>query len=260
MYFSKKDLINSLKKSGINKGDIVFFNTSIGTVGIPKKVYSKKNELCQFFFDAFKEIVGKKGTILIPTYSYTFKSNQLKTFDTKRTKSKIGAFPNFFLKQRGVVRSDDPIVSVSGYGYKAKKILNYRYTSSYGKNSIFSRLIKFKNVKCCSIGLDIGWLPFIHHLDYLSNAPFRKKKIFKGYIIKNNKKKIQEWIYHVRDLRPETFVDGIKMGKVAFKNGIIKRKKIGFSYIYSSNYKRYFNFMLKILKKNPWFSIVGPKY
>ena len=127
------------------------------------------------FFDAFKETVGKKGTILIPTYSYTFKSNQLKTFDTKRTKSKIGAFPNFFLKQRGVVRSDDPIVSVSGYGYKAKKILNYRYTSSYGKNSIFSRLIKFKNVKCCSIGLDIGWLPFIHHLDYLSNAPFRKK-------------------------------------------------------------------------------------
>ena len=87
-----------------------------------------------------------------------------------------------------------------------------------------------------------------------------EKKIFKGYIIKNNKKKIQEWIYHVRDLRPETFVDGIKMGKVAFKNGIIKRKKIGFSYIYSSNYKRYFNFMLKILRKNPWFSIVGPKY
>ena len=37
-----------------------------------------------------------------------------------------------------------------------------------------------------------------------------EKKIFKGYIIKNNKKKIQEWIYHVRDLRPETFVDGIK--------------------------------------------------
>ena len=61
VYFSKKkDLINSLKKSGINKGDIVFFNTSIGTVGIPKKVYSKKNELCQFFFDAFKETVGKK--------------------------------------------------------------------------------------------------------------------------------------------------------------------------------------------------------
>ena len=60
VYFSKKDLINSLKKSGINKGDIVFFNTSIGTVGIPKKVYSKKNELCQFFLMLLKKQLEKK--------------------------------------------------------------------------------------------------------------------------------------------------------------------------------------------------------
>jgi aminoglycoside 3-N-acetyltransferase len=260
MYFTKKDIVLKLKKSGIKKGDIVFFNTSLGTVGIPKKIKHNKKDLCELFFEAFKEVTGEKGTILIPSYSYTFKSNSLKIFDHKKTKPQIGMFPDFFFKQKNVIRSLDPIVSVSGYGLYAKKILNFNYTSSYGKNSIFSMLYKFKNVKCCSIGLDIGWLPFIHHLDYLSGAPFRNKKTFRGYFLKNEKKIIKNWEYHVRDLRPETYVDGVKMGKVAFKNRIIKRKKIGYSYIYTSNYKKYFDFILKILKKDPWFSIVGPKY
>jgi len=38
MYFTKKDIVLKLNKSGIKKGDIVFFNTSLGTVGIPKKI------------------------------------------------------------------------------------------------------------------------------------------------------------------------------------------------------------------------------
>lgn len=260
MYFTKKDIVLKLRKSGIKKGDIVFFNTSLGTVGIPKKIKQSKKDLCELFFDAFKEVMGEKGTILIPSYSYTFKSNSLKVFDPKKTKPKIGMFPDFFFKQKNVIRSLDPIVSISGYGPKAKELLLYDYRSSYGKKSVFERLKDFKNVKCCTIGLDLSWIPFIHHLDYLSKAPFRKKKIFKGYIIKDKKKKLCNWEYHVRDLRNETYVNGIKMGKMALKKKIICKIKIGYSYIYTSNYNKYFNYLLKVLKKDPWTSIIGPKY
>ena len=169
-------------------------------------------------------------------------------------------FPEFFFKQKNVIRSHDPIVSISGYGIKAQELLLYNYNSSYGKKSIFDRLRRYHNVKCCSIGLDISWIPFIHHLDYLVKAPFRKKKLFKGYIIKDKKKKLYTWEYHVRDLRKETYVNGIKMGKMALKENIISKAKLGYGNIYTSNYNNYLEYLLKVLKKDPWISIIGPKY
>lgn len=260
MYVAKENIISQLKKSGIKKGDIVFFSTSLGTVGMLKQTIQKKDDLCKLFFNAFKEVTGETGTILIPTYSYTFKSNILKVYDPKKTKPKIGMFPNFFFNQKNVVRSHDPMISISGYGPMAKKLLLNNYRSSYGKDSVFARLKNFKNVKCCSIGLDLNWIPFIHHLDYLVKAPFRKKKLFKGYIVKDKKKKLFQWEYHVRDLRSETYVNGLKMGKMALKKKIICKIKLGYSYIYTSNYDKYFNFLLKVLSKDPWISIMGPRY
>jgi len=264
MYYTKNDIVRALKKVGVKKSDTVFFTTSLGMLGKPKtKGLLNTEKISKFMLEAIKNTLGPKGTILIPTYSYSFgnfKKNKLPFFNVKKTSSKIGPFGNFFLKQKGVVRSEDPMISIAGLGKNAKKILKNISHTSYGNDCTFERILKVKNSKCCSIGLGPNWIPFIHYCDWLNKAPFRYDKFFEGIIINGSVRKKVIWHYPVRYLRKETFTNGHKIGKLAIKNKIFKHYKLGRSRIYAANYEKYFNFTMKITQKNPWMTVDGPKF
>ncbi len=265
MEYTQPDIIKALKKSGIVRGDTVFFTTSLGMLGIPKiKKIKSINDICFFVFVAIKKILGPEGTILVPTYSYSFGGNfskkKLPIFDPLKTPSKVGPFPSFFRKQKGVIRSIDPMMSIAGLGPKAKKILKNIPTTSYGKGCVFEKILKIRNAKCCSIGLGPNWIPFIHYVDWKNKAPFRYDKFFNGIIVNKKIKKRVSWHYPVPYLRKETNANGHKIGKLACKKGIYKRSKLGRSAVYTINYKRYFNFVIKLTKLNPWLTVDGPKF
>lgn len=264
MYYSKKDIVNALKCSGIKRNDTVFFTTSIGMLGVPiVKGKITMDKVCKILLEGIKETIGNYGTILIPTYSYSFGkkfNKKLPTFNIKKDISKIGPFGNFFIKEKKVIRSEDPMVSIAGLGPKAKTILNNLAPTSYGKDCVFERILKIKNAKCCSVGLGYNWMPFIHYCDWLNNSPFRFDKYFKGFIHNGKKKKKVVWHYPVRYLRKETIANGHKIGKLANEKKIFKYCKLGRSRVYTADYKKYFRFSMKIIKKNPWMTINGPKF
>ena len=79
----------------------------------------------------------------------------MKKFDPLKTKADIGYFPNFFLKQKNIVRSFDPMMSVAGYGPDVKNVLLKTSNNSFGDNCVLERLFKIKNLKCCHIGLGL---------------------------------------------------------------------------------------------------------
>ena len=264
MYYTKNDIIKAFKGAGIKRNDTVFFTTSLGMLGFPRiNGVLNNNKISKFMFNAIKSTLGSNGTILIPTYSYSFGKkfkNKLPIFDIKKTPSKIGPFGNFFLKQKGVIRSEDPMVSIAGLGLNAKKILKNISPTSYGKDCVFERILRIKNSKCCSIGLGSNWMPSIHYCDWLNQAPFRYDKFFKGIIVNGKVKKRVNWHYPVRYLREETIANGHKIGKLATKNKIFKYYKLGRSRVYAANYKKYFDFTMKLTKKNPWMTVAGPKF
>lgn len=264
MHYTKEDIIKALKLVGIKSGDTVFFTTSLGMLGLPSiKGPLNKYKISKFIFNAIKELLGKKGTILVPTYSYSFgqtNKKKLTLFNTCKTPSKIGPFSNFFIKQKGIVRSIDPMISIGGLGPNAKKILNNIPNTSYGKDCVFERLLKIKDAKCCNLGLGANWIPFIHYCDWLNKSPFRYDKYFYGTIFNGKIKKNIVWHYPVRYLRKETIANGYKIGNLAIKNKIFKHHDLGKSRVYAINYKKYFNFTMKIIKRNPWATVCGPKF
>ena len=177
--FSYKDLSDALKKAGIKKGDSVFLTTNIALMGTP--ITKKKDMLkikSEWLIKLIKKIIGKNGNIFVPTYSYTFNSKERCTFIPHKNLSKIGYFPNFFLKLK-IIRGIDPMVSVSGLGPMSKTILLGASNTSYGKNCVFERMLSIKKLKCLTVGLGINWIPFIHYLDWLNKLPFRYDKYFK---------------------------------------------------------------------------------
>lgn len=260
MYFYTKDLIKKkLHKLGLKKGDSIFVTTSLGMIGNPKDF--KKKDLNQVFLNILLDIVKKQGTVFVPTYSYSFSSqNKSRIFDIKKTKAKIGSFPNFFLKQKGVFRNNDPFVSIAGKGYYAQKILSKKVFTSYGNGCVFDQFNQIKNFKILNIGLGPNWTPFIHYADFLIKVDHRFEKIYEGYIkYKDNKSIKTAWVYNSRVLLNETKANAYKVGYKALKKKIWNFEDIGRSRIYIANYKKYFDFVIKELKKNKWALSNGPK-
>ena len=258
MRYTKQDIINALKKAGIQKDDTVFFSTSLGMVGIPPSFVKTQDDLNRLFLDAIREVLID-GNIIVPTYSYTFGkslASNLAKFD-RYTPAEIGPFPNYVLKQKDAIRSIDPFMSVACIGKDCKKLLSNLSNISYGKGSFFEKLVNLENSKCCSIGLGPNWTPFIHYADYLAKVPHRYDKLFWGYIKKDTLIKTP-WIYSVRFIGDESYPYAHTAGREAEAKGVWKYAEIGRARIYAASCKEYFNFVMEKLKNNPWYLAKGP--
>ncbi|HEB9285742.1 TPA: AAC(3) family N-acetyltransferase [Campylobacter coli] len=104
----QEDLKQALKKIGLKQGDILCVHSELfklGEVLIPKK------EFLQDIIDIFFEIIGKKGTLIMPTFTYSF--NRYKDYDKTYTKSTVGILTEYFritmaAEGKGI-RTNDPI-------------------------------------------------------------------------------------------------------------------------------------------------------
>ena len=239
----------SFNKLGLKKGDSIFLSTSLGMLGKAKNT-KRFSTIADGLLDSLIDIIGPNGNIFVPTYSYSFGSKR-KIFSVKNTKSKLGQFPNFFLKKKNILRSIDPMISVAGMGKDVKNILNKISHTSYGKNCVFERLLKLKNLKCCNVGLGNNWVPFMHYVDWLNKVPFRYDKYFEGTIIdKNNKKKKYVWHYPVREMSEKYRSNGYRIGMIAKKKKLFKRVNFCKSQIFLISYREFFNLLIKETKKN----------
>ena len=258
--YSGEDIVNALRKLGLKRGDMVYFSTGLGFLGKAEGIKSSE-DLNKLFFDAIRKVLGSEGTILIPTFSYTFGkslANQPAVFDLIETKSETGPFPEFFRQQPGVSRSLDPMVSVSGIGPDFKELIADLPPTSYGKDSIFDRLTKTK-AKICNIGLGTNWIPFIHHTDWLAKVSYRRDKLFFGEIHDGTNLYTQTWVYAVPISRANTMFHGHRLGKLAEDAGIWEWASLGRGRVYAAPYKSLFDFTIDSLKKDPWLTENAPK-
>ena len=255
--YNYTEILECFKNIGLKKGDTAFFSTSLG---IPSTINDAQS-LNRFFFEAMAEALGDDGTFVVPTYSYTFgestKTNP-KVFDSMHTPSKIGPFPNFFLNQRGVMRSLDPMMSIAGLGPSSPILLNDLPHTSFGHDCVFARLLRHPNTKCVNIGLGPNWIPFLHHAEWLAKVPFRYDKIFYGGVKRTKRIDYINWLYSVRAPIGESRADAHKLAKLSVKAGIWKWTSLGRARVFCCDYGDLFDFTMAAIKKDKWLTAVGP--
>ncbi len=255
--YSKSDLVEALKGIGLKDGDLVFIHNSMFHLGRLENGNSSK-EVSRIVFDSFFEVLGTNGTLLVPTYTYSFCNDE--SFDVKNTPSSIGTFTEFFRNQKDAIRSADPIFSVSGIGPKSKTILSNLPKSCFGEDSVYDRITKL-NGKLCVIGLGLSWATYRHYVEQKMNIPARFLKYFSGKILEDGNERIETWEYFVRHLNgncspdPEVIEKNLKKANVS---NVCKKAKVGRGEILSINCTDYSALMKRELKKDPWFSVRGP--
>ena len=224
---SQKKIINILNNLKIKKNDNLFIHCDLGLI----KTYKNRrdlNKMCQTLFNALKKVVGKNGTIAVPTFTYSFAKN--KSYDCNLSVSECGFFSEFIRKKKNVLRYNDPNVSVSVYGKNSFFLTDNPQYFSYGFDSFFDRFVKLGG-KICNINMDAG-STFIHYFEKKYQAKYRKEKVFSGNIIIKKKKYKKTFSLYVRRRKNAYFANfnnfhnfAVKYKK--FKTSIFGRGFIG---------------------------------
>jgi aminoglycoside 3-N-acetyltransferase len=217
----------AIRLVGIESGDLVQFYIAADKLGRPQKrsIWNSKTIL-----EILEKIVGTEGTILIPSFSYSF-CGQGEKFDPQTTPSKVGGVSNYIIQQ-GVndqnrwKRSIDPLFSTLGKGSLVEELFHDLPLTSFGKDCLFERLLK-RHAKTCMIGAGYHTFTSLHYTEWSHGVPYRFDKIFNGIIVTNKRERECNWTYFVRAMDPRTVNDPNLIHKTSLELGLLKRIFIG---------------------------------
>ena len=233
---------------GKKRNDNIYLSVNFYSLALSIK--SGHNRINKNLVSAIKYLIGKKGNIFVPTYSFTFKSYKNKfIYDLKKTTPQTGEFPKSFLKFKNVIRSKDPIVSIAGFGPKKNILLSNKTHRSYGPGTFWDKFLKLDNSKILNIGLGPHWFPFIHQAEYKAKVSYRKNLTFYGFIKNGNKNISARWIYYARKINSKQIMRTDKIGAIIEKKGLIKNCKFSRTKFFTYNASNVFDEIVKILKR-----------
>lgn len=251
--YTKQDIYKTLKKIGLKKGDTIFVNPEFFRFGILKEAKNKRI-FFNIYLNVIKKIIGATGTIAVNTYTFnTLRDKQ--SFIHEKSISTSSEFSEFVRKQRGSIRSNHPVFSVTALGKNRKKICSNNSLNNYGYNSPYHRLLKL-NAKIINFGIPPVFNPILHHAEFLIGLPIYYNKLTKVKYFKKNKEIKKLYSSSVR----YSYVDTIKCPKKAklinselIRKKITKYSNLGASKVYLTNSKKYFDLLIDKLSKNHFF-------
>lgn len=254
-HYTRDDLLQAIAGAGIRTGDTVSLQVSLGRLGLPFGVERNYAALSNFAIDAFLEVLGREGTLIVPTYTYSVGRGTV--FEVETTPSSIGEFPEVFRRRPGVVRSRDPMMSSAGIGPKSSDVLRNISYSCYGEGSAFHQL-RNVDAKICTLGISLYWATFRHHIEEIARVPFRFPKQFTGLVRERGIDAQETWSYFAAPLVECCEPVGLPLERRAREAGLVRVTSVGRGEIMAIGAREYFDFGIKELRKNPWLTAKGP--
>ncbi|HVF08353.1 MAG TPA: DUF4910 domain-containing protein, partial [Actinomycetota bacterium] len=245
-----QELTALLREAGAVTGDVLFVHAGFAGRYDPAAVLA-----------ALRAAVGDSGTILVPTYTFSFCRGDV--FDPAETPTSGGpwgpdaAFLEYFRGRPGVVRSPDPIHSVAGQGPAAAGILLDIPATCFGEGSVFARLVE-RNALICMLGLGLDEATVRHYSEEVAGVPFRYRKLFTGRIGEPAGLRRQGWVYNVRILAENGFPDGRRLAERASELGIAHAARFADKDVTFVRAQPFHDLTMQMLAGDPWATARGP--
>ena len=182
--YSREDIIRALTEVGVSKGDNLFTHSNIGFFGRLKDA-TNEDDYYQIFKKAIFEVIGENGTLVVPTFSYSFCWSNI--FDKDKTPSVCGFLSEMVRKDPQSLRSEDANFSIAAIGKNAEYFTKDAPEHSFGPKSFLERFLK-SNGEFCNFNFDSA-STFVHYVEKYLNVPYRYDKPFPGTFIANGKEK-----------------------------------------------------------------------
>ena len=258
--YNAAELLRALRETDISNGDVVYFQLCYDRLG-SLTGSDDPNEQCRVLLETLLEAVGAEGTIVVPTYTFSFCRQEL--FDVQTTPTNGGpwspsaGFLEFVRRQPAAKRSGDPIHSVCALGRYAEQLIEGLPQTCFGADSIHDRLHRL-GAKVCMVGLDLDEATFQHHVEEMVGVPFRFKKLFTGIIRENGIARKSGWLYNVHLLAGPGEPEGKRVSELGRAIGMSRIAQIGRGEVVTVDTGRFYSTLAKALKDDPWFTATGP--
>lgn len=225
---TKADFVSALSKLGVKKGDIVLAHSGLQAFGKMSPRLTKET-LAREVTHALLEAIGKSGTLVMPTFTYTFCKSRV--FDSKKTRSEVGMLSEYFRAQKSVVRSRHPIFSVAASGKDAEALTDVDM-DSFGQKSFFAHLFDANGTILFLGGaLFRNSCTFCIFIEQQEQIPYRFFKKFSGTLTDGSKKQKITARYFVRPLNGDVSSNNSKLEKILRKKKLLKEVRLGASSI-----------------------------
>lgn len=191
MHSTKEKIKNDLAALGIVKGDTVLMHSSFKSLG-------EFEGGASLFFEAFFEVLGEEGTLILPALSYESVTLENPVFDINETPSCVGYLTEYFrTKITGVCRSLHATHSCCAKGKFAEEITKGHEMDEtpVGNNSPFSKLVHFGG-KILMLGCSLDRNTSMHGVEETAIPPYcidKQNPIV--YTLKNKDKTIEKLSY-----------------------------------------------------------------
>lgn len=221
--YSRADIIRALIEVGLLPGDAIFSHANMGFFGRLEGA-EKKEDLYRIFKAAIFEVLGPKGTLGVPTFSYSFCRGE--NYDLKKTPSVCGMFSEMVLQDPDALRSEDANFSVAAIGANTQFLTQKCPSHSFGPDSFWDKFLSIGG-KICNFNFDAG-STFIHYVEKKLKVPYRFDKAFAGTSMVNGQAVQKSFIHFVYDHnKPEDRWNFARLDKVAKQTGIARTADLG---------------------------------
>ena len=258
--YNSEGLVRGMRSVGLKRGDTVFFQICADTLGQAEACHTTA-QLCEMLWGALQEVLGADGTLLVPTYTFSFCRQEI--FDVAESPTIWGEwntfpeFPEYIRRLPGATRSMDPIFSTAGIGPRAAELLTRLPHICLGADCVHDRLWRAGG-KICILGVGLYESIFRHHMEALTRVPWRFDKLFTGKVRENGKLRKEGWIYNVRILAKNADPAGESLEALARESGMCRAAPVGRGEILAVQAGEFRDLIVKEFAKDPWSSAKGP--
>ena len=208
-YISYLDIAKQLE---LPKGAIVYLSSELIQIALLAKKNKERFD-ADNLIDSFLEVLGEKGTLCIPTFTFDFTNYGF--YDYRKSKGTTGVLGNCALKHKGFQRTKHPVHSFAVAGYRREEYCSLENSNSFGSDSIFQRFYE-QNAIQIILGTDYQRaMTFIHYVEMMEKVPYRYQKVFQGkYVDAQGIEKEKQIDYYVRNLQSNPIEKFNRIGKI----------------------------------------------
>lgn len=188
---SLEKIKSDLESLGISEGDTVLMHSSFRSIGGVEGG-------AEGFFDAFFEVLGESGTLVLPALSYEAISPTQPIFDRDLTPSCVGYLAEYFRTSvPGVVRSMHATHSCCARGYRATELVadHELDLTPVGKNSPFAKLALIGG-KILMLGCGNDCNTSMHGVEETAVPPYLLLQNDYDYILRDGDREIRQRAMH----------------------------------------------------------------
>lgn len=242
------DLEELLLRLGLNRGDVVMIHSATFTLGLVEHGLDG-------IYQAIRRILGPDGTLIVPTFSYSFRRGE--TFNVMKTPcpKALGAFSEYVRTLAGAVRSADPLFSMAAVGPEAENLMRRQSYFCFGRGSIYENLFS-RDILIVGIGItyDTGISAFMH-LERLAEVDYRRELTLHGTTVGVNGVAYADVAVHF-ERNTEKYPNGkrnrIPLGLELEREGISKMEEFGSGRHFAMRALSLEKYVLERLYKDPW--------